>query len=59
MRHCLYRVWQFLNEARKVCYGETQRNGTNMFRLFLGKLFENFRAFLILDGKLSTGWPVA
>ena len=42
MCHCLYRVWQFLNETSKVCYGETQKNGTNMFRLFLGIAVRKF-----------------
>ena len=54
---CLCWVWQFLNETSKICYEETQKNGKKHVpfvpRNSCSKIFS------ILDGKLSTGRPVA
>ena len=53
-------VWQFLHEISKVCYKETQMNRNKHVRFVPRNSFHNnFHKFSILDGKLSTGRPVA
>ena len=56
----LYRVWQFLNEISKGCYEETQKNGNKHVPYLPRNSYSKiFCKFSTLDGKLSTGRPVA